>query len=142
MAEIQKGKNAEILASFRPASFEAKVSSDADMDNHEKQILNAANVGLFYSFVNSRLISRRSMPPLCHNGVFYEQSEDKANLCQAQFSSVFTNDDGNLPDFPLQTNRTLESVEITEPIVLKFLKNCQIKNLVVLMVFQLCCLKN
>ncbi|MCG8431844.1 MAG: hypothetical protein MJA29_11810, partial [Candidatus Omnitrophica bacterium] len=118
----KKCKNNTNLNIYRQASFKAKASAKSDDEFHEYNILNSANYKVFYSFVNSKLISRNRIPPLCKDGVTYVNSKDKANLLQHFFSLNYTYDDNNLPYFPIFTQNVKDSVLINENIILKSLK--------------------
>ncbi|MCG8430678.1 MAG: hypothetical protein MJA29_05870, partial [Candidatus Omnitrophica bacterium] len=107
---------------------EAKKLSYNDVKDHENKILKNANINSFYSYVNSKLISKNAIPPLIKDGQKYENPETKANLFQNHFSSVFIKDDGILPYLQNFTDSVLENVEISEEIVLKSLKKLPSKS--------------
>ena len=111
------------LEKYSDAAKAAKHLSAQDVERTETKVLDSANLKSFYSFINSKLSSQYSIPPLRKNNSVSEKPVDKANMLQDQFSSVFTNDDGKLPYFAKRTDRTLENFDISENMVVKALKN-------------------
>jgi hypothetical protein len=107
---------------YRKASLEAKSNCRADVEAVEQKILSSKSLKTFYSFVNSKLTSKNQIPPLKLNDYVADDPADKANLLQDQFSSVFTVDDYNLPNFVSRTQKTIPDINITESLVLKALK--------------------
>ena len=89
----------------------------------EVKIIEANNPGAFYKFVNNILNNHRGIAPLsdASNNFIFSDIE-KANLLNDYFQSVFTQDDGSLPQF---TKRTLSpdicDVNITPTIVSKII---------------------
>ncbi|MCG8431179.1 MAG: hypothetical protein MJA29_08390, partial [Candidatus Omnitrophica bacterium] len=121
-------RSKENYKEYLKVAKEAKKFSYDDIKNREIQILKNANINAFYSYVNSKLISKNAIPPLYKDGRKYESPETKANLFQSHFSSVFTTDDGILPYMQNFTNSILENVEISEEIVLMSLKKLPSKS--------------
>ena len=69
--------------------------------DHNKQIqlsvINRANLGTFYRFVNSKLSCKSGVAPLkTPSGEMIVDDVGKAELLSIYFASVFTVDDGNL----------------------------------------------
>jgi hypothetical protein len=112
-------------AAYDLVAKEASASAAADVTVVEKQVLNCKSVRRFYSYVNSRLSSRNSVPPLKDplTGTLTFGSQEKSELFQNQFCSVFTHDDNLLPAFDYRTDQRLEFVDITEQSVLRVLKS-------------------
>ena len=96
----------------------AKQSCFNDIKVKELSVLRSGNLKLFYSYVNSKMSSRNLIPALSSRDSIVCDSKGKAQLFQNHFSSVFTRDDGLLPDFPWQTDAKLDSVTINERAVL------------------------
>jgi hypothetical protein len=92
----------------------------------EEKILNSGNVKKFYSFVRSKLVHRPSVPALISNGRLITESSDKANILNSFFGSVFTHDDGVLPQFPVRTTGRLFDIDITEDLVVAALNKIRI----------------
>ena len=108
---------------YNEASKEAKEASDLDVFKREKRCLKSANIKQLYGYINSKLTSKNAMPPLILNGQIFETSENKANVLQDQFCSVFTRDDGNLPHFEKRTDEIFDKIELTDDIVLRAIKS-------------------
>jgi hypothetical protein len=85
--------------------------------------LESGYINHFYSYINSKLTSRYKIPPLKKNNELFDNPTDKSNLFQDHFSSVFTIDDGTLPIFPSKTDKTLDTFDISETMVLKVLQH-------------------
>ena len=66
-----------------------------DTENEEK-LLKANNLGAFYKFVNKKLSNHSGIAPL----KLVTDDDDRANLLNSYFESVFTHDDGSTPSFP------------------------------------------
>jgi hypothetical protein len=91
-----------------------------DKFDEENRILNANDKRKFFKFVGSKLTSKDRIPPLnSPDGSTHSARSTKAEILNDQFSSVFTEDDNKLPEFPSRTRARLETIPITENIVLK-----------------------
>ena len=67
----------------------------------EMNLLNANNLGAFYTFINKKLHNSSDIAPLYNNtGSLLPGDLDKANILNSYFESVFIKDDGNLFFFP------------------------------------------
>ena len=65
----------------------------------EERIINSNNLGMFYSHINSKLVSKSGVGVLKDSaGSFVYSDNMKAELLNEYFSSVFTNDDNCIPD--------------------------------------------
>ena len=68
--------------------------------NMERTILESGDCAAFYKYVNSQRVCREGVAPLMDaHGDLAVTAAQKAEALNGQFSSVFTMDDGNLPDF-------------------------------------------
>ena len=79
---------------------------------------------LFWSHVRSKLKSRESIAPLFKTPhkkeTIKHQDEDKANILQKQFSSVYTIElEGELPNFENKTRTCIAQITITPVMVAK-----------------------
>ena len=101
----------------------SKEASDLDVFKREKRCLKSANIKQLYGNINSKLTSKNAMPPLILNSQIFETSENKANVLQDQFCSVFTRDDGNLPHFEKRTYEIFDKIELTDDVVLRAIKS-------------------
>ena len=89
--------------------------------NREYKIINS-NKSLFYKYVNSRCSSHNERSPLIKDDNTYASLDyDKARLLNEQFTSVFTIDNGIIPDHTLKTNETINNVIFTRENVRKML---------------------
>ena len=92
--------------------------------NISKEIKN--NNKLFWRYINSQRISKTTIPDLKRkDGTLASDDKEKAEILNAQFTSVFTNEDTiNPPTFePLPVNTTLDRIQIKPSEVKKLLKN-------------------
>ena len=85
----------------------------------EKKMLDSKNIGAFYKFINNKLSSKSGIAPLkSRNGKILCTDDEKANLLNEYFESVFTIDNGSLPSFlyRLPAESVLnEDIEINNP---------------------------
>ena len=66
----------------------------------ELSVINRANMGTFYRFVNGKLSCKSKVGPLkSPSGDMIVDDVSKAEMLSNYFASVFTVDDGNLPEF-------------------------------------------
>ncbi len=74
---------------------------------HEQDVLMSGSQSRFYAYIQQRRTVRSGVAPLkgAHGPVAVTDA-DKATALQAQFSSVFTRDNGILPQFADQMSRT------------------------------------
>ncbi len=120
-------KNRSDLAKklYKTAANYAKEKSKIDLAKVEQKILSSKNIRQFYKFVNSKLTTKNVIPPIydpLNNNSLLLCNSAKASAFQHQFCSVFTEDNGEIPNFDCQTVQELESVEISEAVVLRILK--------------------
>jgi len=82
----------------------------------ERDIISSNNLGQFYKYINGKLTCHSGIGTLLNSaGDVVTNDEDKANLLNDYFSSVWTNDDGQLPAFCNRTknNASIDSVSFT-----------------------------
>jgi hypothetical protein len=122
-------KTTELKTKYAHIALETKKAIiDFDTKNEEK-MLKTKNLGSFYRFVNGKLNNNDTgiAPLFDTNGNLLISDLDKANLLNDYFSSVFTNDNGLLPDFPSRfppnVHATLDDISITPEIINKILCN-------------------
>ena len=73
---------------------------------------------MFYKYVNSRCSSHNGISPLIKDDNSYASIDyDKAVLLNDQFTSVFTNDNGIIPDHTLKTENTINDIIFTREMV-------------------------
>ena len=82
--------------------------------NREYKIANSNNKPIFYKYVNSRCSSHNEISPLINDDNTYASLDyDKARLLNKKFTSVFTIDNGIIPDHTLKTNETINNAIFT-----------------------------
>ena len=88
----------------------------------EKNILESGDCSAFYKYVNLRRIHREGVAPLANKyGKLATSNNEKAEILNSQFSSVFTTDDGRVPFLTQRTDVQLSSVDISPERVRKFM---------------------
>ena len=93
----------------------------------EYKVINYNNKYLFYKYVNSRCSFHNGIYPLIKDDNSYESLDyDKALLLNDQFISVFTNDNGIIPQNTLKTENTINDIIFTREMVRKCL--CKLSN--------------
>ena len=64
---------------------------------HEKRIIDANDLGVFYRFVNKRISNRSTVGAVVADGIVITDNQDKANAFNQYFSSVGVTDNGLVP---------------------------------------------
>ena len=97
----------------------------------EEKLLNADNLGAFYSFINTKLGRKSGIPPLkLNDGTLLTSDMEKANLLNQYFESVFTNDDGKTPNFLTRIDSDcggISDIKISPQIINTILKKLKTK---------------
>ena len=110
----------------RLASEIKKLITALDIEREEK-IIKANNLGSFFKFVNGKLSSNDGIAPLFdESGNLIMSDNGKANILNDYFKSVFTIDDGVLPQFPSRFRHTIDTindVDINPEIICRIIKN-------------------
>ena len=94
--------------------------------SQENNVLKKKSLSSFYSYVNSKLTTSQCIPPLIDsNDNLAVSNHDKCTVLNDYFASVFTADDGLLPEFVprLSENKSLNCVLFPFDKVLKTLKS-------------------
>ena len=94
--------------------------------SQENNVLKKKSLSSFYSYVNSKLTTSQCIPPLIDsNDNLAVSNHDKCTVLNDYFASVFTVDDGLLPEFVprLSENKSLNCVLFPFDKVLKTLKS-------------------
>ena len=95
--------------------------------NRERTILESGDCAAFYKYVNSQRVCREGVVPLVDvHGDLAVTASQKAEALNSQFSSVFTMDDGNLPDFSQRSRDHLSDINLSTERVRKFM--CMLPN--------------
>ena len=94
--------------------------------SQENNVLTKKSLSSFYSYANSKLSTSQCIPPLIDsNDILAVSNHDKCTVLNDYFASVFTADDGLLPEFVprLSKNKSLNCVLFPFDKVLKTLKS-------------------
>ena len=84
------------------------------------------NTKKFFSFLKSQRSESCGVSPLKKDGSLFSDPQEKANILNEQFTSVFTSDDGsNIPDLGPSPHATMDPIVVSEAGVLKLLKGLQ-----------------
>ena len=98
--------------------------------SRELRLIEQNNVGSFYKFVNGKLGQRNVIHPIRHpaDNSLISSPAEQAALFNAYFASVFTRDDGDLPEFPPRVGPHIRfaDVQFTPAKVSRFL--CSLKS--------------
>ncbi len=79
----------------------------------ETEILETCDQNSVYRYIRSKLSSRPRVFELERNGVTYCTDEGIANQLNNQYCSVFSVDDGSIPDVPQKSNLVVDEFLIT-----------------------------
>lgn len=93
-----------------------------DAVKSENEVLNSRSLTKFFDFVKSQINSVAKVPCIVSGGIDVYTPFDRACCFNSQFYSVFTRDNGILPDFPLQTTNELSDVVVSSDMVRSILK--------------------
>ena len=127
---LRKHKTPELKIKYSKISLETKQAIvNFDIINEERMV-KSNNLGAFYRFVNNKLNNSGIAPLYDLKGNLLTSDEDKAQLLNDYFKSVFTTDDGNLPFFPSRfppkVHEIIDDIQITPEIINKIL--CKLKS--------------
>ena len=90
----------EGIQKWHAAQIGYMLAIQQNVNNREHTILGSGDCPAFYKYVNSQRVCREGVAPLVDvRGYLPVNAAQKAEALNSQFPSVFTMDDGNLPDF-------------------------------------------
>ena len=78
----------------------------------ENRLLSPYTPKKLYAFVKSKKQTQSTVPDLVHAGVKCTTDAEKCEAFSSFFSSVYTEDDGSLPNFPPRTTQHLQNISI------------------------------
>lgn len=124
MNSIRQGDSTSARIRFRTASNKTKRLIRQCKREFESSIAESSktNPKPFWAHVRGRLKTKEGIAPLLKDpkdkSSMKFTDEEKANILQAQFSSVYTHEpDGDAPRMPPRTNVTLEKILVLEKMV-------------------------
>jgi len=117
--KLRKQKNALYKQSknsfeYKQCAKEYKTALRQHYVEREESILGSGDVNALYRFARARFKSKEMVPSLQNDqGQFIVEDKDKAALLNEKFASVFTEDDGNFPDFPRRVSSDAELCDVS-----------------------------
>ena len=109
------------MLNWRAANNEYMLAIQRFVNNRECAILHSGDSSAFYKYVNNRRVSKDGVSPLFNtDGELSVTEPEKASILNQQFSSVFIDDDINLPAMNMRTTAELSSITIYPELVRKF----------------------
>ena len=97
------------------------------VNNRECTVLQSGDSSAFYRYINQRRACKYGIAPLLNvNGELAVTDHDKADILNAQFTSVFTVDDGILPQVETRTQSRLADINLSPELIRKFM--CKLPN--------------
>ena len=83
-------------------------------DSCENEVMQSGKLADFYKYVKTRIKARSEIPPILdENGSEIFEDQEKSELFNSYFASVFTVDNGNLPNFPKNSVGVLDNIPFT-----------------------------
>ena len=122
---LRISKTPELNLKYRNVATECKLQILKFDTEREEKLLIANNFGAFYKFVNKKMNNHSGIAPLKNaDGDLLTSDIDRANILNAYFESVFTQDNGSLPSFPSRLPNDVHRFDIimTPQIVFQILK--------------------
>ena len=89
----------------------------------EQRVLNSHDPKRFYSYVKSKSKAQEIIPAIKKDGNLILDKQEKTKLLNEYFSTVYTRDDGSLPNLSNTINTSMGEIMFTEENVLKALKS-------------------
>jgi hypothetical protein len=112
---------------YKEFTIKCKEAIDSLHREKELQLINDNNVGMFYKYVNKKLGRSKSNHPVTDpvTNVLITDDTKIANLFNNYFGSVFTEDDGLLPDIANRSDKDtfIDSVDFSVDAVRKCLSS-------------------
>ena len=112
---------------WRTAQNQLMLTIQKFTNHKETNILESGESSKLYRYVNQRRVFKEGVAPLLDNlDEITVSNNKKAEILNAQFSSVFTEDDGTLPDIDKRTEAELSDINLSPELVRKFM--CKLPN--------------
>ena len=133
MGSLRQGDPVAARCRFRKSSNKAKRLIRQCKRRFESFIAESSktNPKPFFAHVRGRLKTKEGIAPLLEDpenkSSMKFTDEEKANILQKQFSSVYTNEpDGEAPRMPTRTTATLEKIVVLEKMVAEAIENTKV----------------
>ena len=125
---LSKGKHLpNSMLNWRAANNEFMLAIQLFVNNRECAILQSGDSSAFYKYANNRCDGKDGVSPLFNtDGERSVTEPDKASILNNQLSSVFIDDDSNLPDMDMRTTAELSTITIYPELVRKCM--CKLHN--------------
>lgn len=121
----------ELLAKYKSFASQCRSAIYAHHVDVENRVINSDNINKFYRYANRKFTSKTLIGPLkSNNGDILIDPTRKADLLQTIFTSMFTIDDGKIPEFttPPVTNSSLSSVIFSAALVKRAIRKLRAKS--------------
>ena len=126
---LSKRKNTQPngMHKWRAAQNDYMLAIQQFVYNRESTILQSGDSAAFYRYVNERRVHKDGVAPLLNEqGEPAVSDREKTHILITQFTSVFTIDNGNLPDIEPHTPIEISDINFTPELVRKFM--CKLLN--------------
>jgi len=130
----------ELLAKYKAITSKCRSAIYSYHVNVENNVINSDNINKFYRYANRKFTNRSPIGSLKSNdGSTIIDPPRKAQLLQSIFTSMFTADNGHIPDVstPPVTNTSLSNVIFTSVLVKHAICKLRLGPKVVLMAYHL-----
>ena len=115
------------ILQWRTAQREYMLAIQHFVNNRECTVLQSGDSSAFYRYINQRRACKHGIAPLLDaNSELAVTDHDKADILNAQFTSIFTVDDGILPQVETRTQSQLSDINLSPEVIRKFM--CTLPN--------------
>ena len=116
--------DAQLKASYKAAAANFNRAIQQWRNDRKLELVSNMNQSSFFKYATTKLrTSRQSSILIDDSGRVIASPLDIANEFNKYFASVFTVDNGNLPDFPVRVNKELNFIRFDVLSISKVLKN-------------------
>lgn len=120
--------NSSLLETYKNFAKQCKREKKLHEIKNEKAILDSNNLGTFYNFVNKKMSHSNKMSVLKDSdGIPVTNDRDKAELLNRYFESVYTDDNGKLPNCETQNAPEITTVSFTAESIYATIKKIKSK---------------
>ena len=108
------------ILQWRTAQREYMLAIQHFVNNRECTVLQSGDSSAFYRYINQRRACKHGIAPLLDaNSELAVTDHDKADILNAQFTSIFTVDDGILPQVETRTQSQLSDINLSPEVIRK-----------------------